>query len=226
MISIAIDGPAGAGKSSIAKELAKIFGITHIDTGAMYRTIALAVLNSGVSINDENSVKDVLKNIEISSTYEDISCKMFLNGENVTSKIRTEQISNTTPIIACYPSVRTMLIELQRELANKMSVIMDGRDIGTKVLPNASIKIFLTADNTARAKRRWLQNNLNGSNETYENVLKDVILRDEKDTKREICPLIPAADAIIIDTTELDFEQSLETVCKYVREKLELQQIL
>lgn len=220
MISIAIDGPAGAGKSSIAKEIAKRFSVVHIDTGAMYRAIALAVINAGISAEDEQAVEQLLKDIDIAHVRGEAGYRVFVNGEDVSDSLRTAEVSYISSIVSGYSAVRTKLLSLQRSAAAAMSVVMDGRDIGTVVLPSATVKIFLTASSTARAKRRWLENTEKGCSDSLEKVLADVAERDKKDTTREIAPLAPADDAVIIDTTELSFSESVEAVCRCVQEHI------
>lgn len=209
-IQIAIDGPAGAGKSTIAKAIAKKLDIIYLDTGALYRAVGYFVKKSGFSI--EKSVKKM----KISIEYIKNSQQIILNGENITEFIRTSEISMMASNVSKEPLVREFLLETQREIARTKSVIMDGRDIGTVILPSADVKIFLTASPESRAKRRFDEME---DDTTYEEVLAEVISRDNQDTTRKISPLRPAFDSIVLDTTEINLEQSIKEVLKIVDEK-------
>lgn len=211
-IQIAIDGPAGAGKSSIAKQIAKKLGILYLDTGALYRSIGYFTKKSGLEATK------ALKNLKLNIEYVDFSQQIFVNGENVTDLIRTPEMSMEASNVSKIPEVREFLLETQREIARNNSVIMDGRDIATVILPNADVKIFLTASPEKRAKRRFDEIKDDAS-VTYQEVLSDVVARDAQDTTRKIAPLRPAFDSIIIDTTEMDLDESVNAVISIINEK-------
>ncbi len=209
MISVAIDGPSGAGKSSLAKRLAKELGYTYVDTGAMYRAIGLYALRSGQDPHDAAAVEALLPGVGLRLASIDGAQHIYLNGEDVSSAIREEQVGMAASAVGAHPAVRAFLLELQRSMARTQNVLMDGRDIGTVVLPDATVKIFLTASPEARAARRWKELAEKGSSKTYEQVLADVLVRDEQDSTRAAAPLRQAEDAVRVDTSELDFEQSV-----------------
>lgn len=218
---IAIDGPSGAGKSTISKHIAKKLGFVYMDTGAMYRTVGLFMLREHIAIKSEHGrVVACLDNIEITLSYDESGQMIFLNGENVTGKIRTPEVSVAASDVAVIPEVRKKLVEIQRTLATGMNVIMDGRDIGTYVLPDAEIKIFLTASVEDRAQRRFKELCGKGVNTTYDDVLKDMRYRDANDSGRSFAPLKPAKDAKIIDTTGNTFEMSVTYILEYITSKL------
>ncbi|MCR5137943.1 MAG: (d)CMP kinase [Oscillospiraceae bacterium] len=220
-VSIAIDGPSGAGKSSLARRCAAAFGFLYADTGAIYRTVALAAKRSGVDPKDSEAVSALLPGLEIRMGYNAAGeQRMYLGGEDVSEAIRMPEISLGASDVSAQPAVRQFLLEMQRSLARENSVIMDGRDIGTVVLPDADLKIFLTASAEARAERRLKE--LRGRNvETdFESVLEDIRYRDRQDTEREIAPLRRAEDAVLLDTTELDFDESFAALSQIVLEKL------
>jgi len=216
-----LDGPSGAGKSTLAKELAKALGYFYVDTGAIYRTLSLFVLRQGVDPSEETAVRSLLPKVDLHVRYEkDGFQHMLLNGEDVTEAIRTPEVSIATSKVSAHPCVREYLLEMQRELANRHSVIMDGRDIGTVVLPNADVKIFLTATVEARAKRRYAELLNRGVPTDFDTVLEAETERDARDTCRAAAPLRRAEDAILVDTTDLSLEESFETLLKIIRERL------
>ena len=219
--AIAIDGPSGAGKSTIARAAAKRFGFIYVDTGAIYRTVGLAAYRGGVDRRDASAVEALLPLLEIAMRYTDAGEQhMYLNGEDVTALIREPEISICASDVAALPAVRAFLMELQRRMARENSVIMDGRDIGTAVLPDAEVKIFLTASAEARARRRLLELEQKGMKQSFDEVLRDIEYRDEQDSHRAAAPLKKAEDAIAVDTSELDFDESLELVVKTIQQKL------
>lgn len=219
--SIAVDGPSGAGKSTLAKALARELNIIYVDTGAIYRTIGLEVFRRGLDPKNEAEVSAILPELSIRMEYEDDGLQhMFLNGEDVTADIRLPNISLYASDVSALPTVRAFLLEMQRELARRNCVIMDGRDIGTVVLPDAEVKIYLTASAEERAKRRFLELAARGAGKTYQEVLEEQRLRDDNDMHRAIAPLKPAEDSVIVDTTELDFEQSKQAVLSIIRERV------
>lgn len=219
--AIAIDGPSGAGKSTIARAAAKHFGFIYVDTGAIYRTVGLAAYRGGVDRRDESAVEALLPQLEIAMRYTDAGEQhMYLNGEDVTALIREPEISIYASDVAALPAVRAFLMELQRRMARENSVIMDGRDIGTVVLPDAEVKIFLTASAEARARRRLLELEQKGMKQSFDEVLRDIKYRDEQDSHRTAAPLKKAEDAIAVDTSELSFAESLELVVKTIQRKL------
>ena len=218
MFAVAIDGPAGAGKSSVAKAAAKELGFVYVDTGAIYRTIALYVLRQGVDPQDAAGVEALLP--QIGMEYTDQGQKMVLNGEDVTGLIRTPEVSMATSTCSAIPAVRAFLLQLQRDLAEKNNVLMDGRDIGTVVLPHAQLKVFLTASPQERARRRVLQLEESGQKADYEAILRDIQQRDYQDSHRETAPLRPAEDSVLVDTSGVTFEESVQRLVELVRERL------
>lgn len=222
-ISVAIDGPSGAGKSSIARATARSFGFLYVDTGAIYRTVGLAAFRKGISSKNKEAVLALLPELDFSLRYEEDGVQhMYLYGEDVSAAIRTPGISLYASDVSAYPEVRAFLMETQRSLARSNDVIMDGRDIGTVVLPDAGLKIFLTASAEARAQRRLLELQQKGQVLSYDEVLADMRLRDENDSKRSASPLRPAEDAVFLDTTAMDFEQSCQAVADLIRERFGL----
>ena len=220
MVSIAIDGPGGAGKSTIAKALAKKLGYIYVDTGALYRAIGLYMLNSGADTKDKSAVVPKLAEIDVELKYVDGSQKVILCGQDVSSDIRKPEVSMAASDVSAIGDVRSFLLDLQRDMARKNNVIMDGRDIGTVVLPNAQIKIFLTASAAERAMRRYKELVEKGVKVEYETVLKELNERDYQDSYREIAPLKPADDADLIDTTGNDLDQSVNMLAEYVSKRL------
>lgn len=221
-IAVAIDGPVGAGKSSIAREAAKRLGFIYCDTGALYRAVGLFCVRNGVDTKNAAEVASQLDKVQIEIRLVNGTQLVFLNGENVSEEIRLPEISMAASAVSVVPEVRAALLDLQRETAAKSSAIMDGRDIGTVVLPNADVKIFLTASPEIRAKRRFDELKAKGSDTTFEDVLRDLNERDYADTHRETAPLKQAEDAVLADTSELDFEQSVELVCGIIKGKTAL----
>ena len=220
-IAIAIDGPSGAGKSTLARAVARELGILYVDTGAIYRTVGRFVLDRQADPGDAGAVEALLPEAHIEMAYgEDGLQRMYLNGEDVTDRIRLPEVSMAASRVSAIPAVRQFLLEMQRRLARENSVVMDGRDIGTVVLPEARIKIFLTADPEDRARRRWLELQERGTPQPYEQVLADVLRRDENDTSRAVAPLRPAEDAVVLVTTGNTFEQSRELLLKTIKERL------
>lgn len=220
--SIAIDGPGGAGKSSLAKAVAKKLSILHVDTGAIYRTIGYAAFARGLNAKDESQIAPLLKTICIDMAFDEAGRqKMLLDGKDVSREIRLPEISMYASNVSALPCVRAYLLEMQRGIARKRSVIMDGRDIGTVVLPDADLKIYLTASAEERARRRCLELSERGTPEPYEAVLREINERDEQDMHRAIAPLREAADAIRLDTSALNFDESEQALLKLIQEKLQ-----
>ena len=220
-VAIALDGPAGAGKSSIAKRAAKALDYIYVDTGALYRTIGLAATRRGVAPVASPEVEALLRAITVDLTFNDQGEQVvLLDGEDVSGLIRTPEASMMASKISAIPAVRAYLLDLQRNMAKTHNVIMDGRDIGTVVLPDAQVKIFLTASPEARATRRFKELKEKGMDVRYEDILNDVITRDYNDTHRETAPLKPAEDSITVDTTALDFEQSVDKIISVIKENL------
>ena len=219
--NVAIDGPAGAGKSSLSKEVAKELSFIYVDTGALYRTIGLAASRRGLKKEDKAEIISMLNDIDVKLSFNDEGTQIvLLNGEDVSSFIRTPEASMFASAVSAIPEVRAFLLGLQRNMAKSDNVIMDGRDIGTVVLPDAKIKIFLTASPEKRAMRRHKENIEKGIDSTYEEVLKDVNQRDYQDSHREIAPLKPAEDSVLVDTSDYDFEGSKELLLKVIKERM------
>lgn len=218
-IQVAIDGPGGAGKSTIAKALARTCGLNYVDTGAMYRTVGLAVCRRGIDPRDGERVAALLPELHIGLAYEDGSQHMLLNGEDVTAFIRTPEISAAASAVSALPPVRAFLLKAQQDLAEECSVVMDGRDIGTVVLPKADVKIFLTASPEVRARRRWKDLQKQNTPQPYEQVLAEMNARDRQDSTRAAAPLKPAEDAVIVDSSALTEEETLETIRRIIRER-------
>ena len=220
--SVAIDGPAGAGKSTLARQLAEKMGFLYVDTGAIYRTVALKVLRSGADPARPEQVMELLEGLDISMDYgPDGQQRMFLEGEDVSQAIREHRVSGLTSRVSAIPAVREFLLDFQRRQAREHDVVMDGRDIGTVVLPQADVKIFLTAAPEARARRRLLELEQRGQQVEFEAVLRDIIQRDRQDEERSVAPLRRAEGAVLLDTTLLDLEQSLERLVSIVKEKIQ-----
>lgn len=220
-LAIALDGPAGAGKSTIARRAAKELNFIYVDTGALYRAIGLAASRSGIEPAESEDVSSLLANITVELKFNDKGEQIvLLNGEDVSGLIRTPEASMMASKISAVPSVREFLLDLQRDIAYKNNVIMDGRDIGTVVLPGADVKIFLTASPDARASRRYKELCDKGMDVKYEDILNDVITRDYNDSHRDVSPLKPAEGCITVDTTKLDFEQSVNKIISVIKERI------
>ncbi len=221
-LSVAIDGPSGAGKSTVAKALAKQFRLIYVDTGAIYRTVGLAAQRADIGSKDAARVIALLPSLRIDIAYDaEGTQRMLLSGEDVSDEIRTPKSSIYASDVSAIPEVRAFLMDMQREMARRHSVVMDGRDIGTVVLPNADVKIFLTASAQARARRRWLELQQRGSAATCAEVLRDIEYRDLQDSTRAAAPLKPAADAVFLDSSHLSFEETVEAAAKLIRARLE-----
>lgn len=210
--NIAIDGPAGAGKSTIAKMVAKKLGFIYVDTGAMYRAIALYLLRQGIDKQDEQAVAKAVQGAGITIRYQDGAQQVLLNGEDVSGLIRTEEVGNTASAVSVYPAVRAHLLELQRNLAASADVLMDGRDIGTCILPNADTKIFLTASSRVRAMRRYKELTEKGEMCNLDEIEQDIIERDARDMNRAIAPLKQAEDALLLDSSDMTIEEVIQAI--------------
>lgn len=221
-IAIAIDGPSGAGKSTLAKRLAGEMGYLYVDTGAMFRAVGLYALRAGKDPADAAAVEALLPAVTLTLAYVDGAQHIYLNGEDVSEAIRQEQVGMAASAVAVHPAVRSFLLGQQRAIASTNNVLMDGRDIGTVVLPDAQVKIFLTASPEARAARRAAELAAKGQPADYETVLADIRRRDDQDTHRAAAPLRQAEDAVLADTSELDFEQSFQLLRAIIREKAEV----
>ncbi len=218
-MNIAIDGPAGAGKSTIAKLAAGKLGYIYVDTGAMYRAVALALLEAGTDVADADAVAEAIKNLTVDICYEQNAQQVYLNGTNVTGSLRKEEVGNMASKSSAIPCVREKLLELQRKLARENDVVMDGRDIGTNILPNAEVKIYLTASSSVRAKRRYDELKEKGETPDIQKIEADIIARDKQDMERTIAPLKQAEDAVYIDSSELGITQVVDKIMEIVNEK-------
>lgn len=216
--SIAIDGPAGAGKSTIAKRIAKHLNYIYVDTGAMYRALALYFIRNNISVAEKERIEEACDRVDISIEYVNGEQQVLLNGENVSNLIRTEEVGNMASASSVYPVVRLKLVELQRSLAKKANVVMDGREIGTFVLPDANLKIFLTASSKERAKRRYMELQDRGVTTDINEIEKDIIERDYRDMNREFAPLKQADDAILLDSSYMTIDEVANTIIKYFEE--------
>lgn len=220
MISIAIDGPSGAGKSTISRKAAEIFGFIYVDTGAIYRTIGLASKIRGVSLDDEAAVMEMLPKLNIELKYNEAGEQhMYLDGKDVSRDIRLPEVSMLASKVSAIPEVRAFLVDMQRDMAKKYDVIMDGRDIGTVILPDADLKIFLTADVNDRAQRRYEELRTKGMLKPFDEVLAEMKQRDEQDTLRAAAPLKAAEDAVMLDTSGNTLEQSIAEVCRLIADR-------
>jgi len=217
---VAIDGPAGSGKSTTAKLVAKELDIAFLDSGAMYRTVALAVLKSGNSFDNPDKIVEILLASNFNFEFEKSTLAIFLNGEDVTDSIRTPEVNLVVPIIAAIPEIRHQMVPVQRKIGKKTSVVAEGRDIGTVVFPEADLKIFLTASIDARAQRRFLEMRSKNHDVSLEDIIKEIKLRDLKDTQREISPLFKAADAIELDTSSLTIAEQVDFIVQKARERI------
>ena len=220
-VGIALDGPSGSGKSTLAKKLARELGYVYIDTGALYRAVGLFVFRRGIASDDRESIVPLLGEIDITMKLVNGGGKVFLGGKELGDEIRTPEISKYASDVSKIPEVRAFLLETQRSIARENNVVMDGRDIGTVILPDAKVKIFVTASDSARAKRRCAELISRGENVTYEQVLEDMRWRDENDRSRKIAPAVPAKDSVILDNSELDIDMTFEAALKIIKGKLE-----
>ena len=219
-IAIAIDGPAGAGKSSISKVVANELGYLYIDTGAMYRGVTWAVLDSQIDVNDQEAVEALLPSLNLTLEPTATACKVFVKGKDVTSLIRQQQINENVSKIASYKGVRQYLVERQQAMAAVGGVILDGRDIGSVVLPDAELKIYLTASVDARAKRRWLEVQGTSNEQTLDEIKKNVESRDEMDKSREESPLVCVDDAVVVDSSDMNFDETVAYMLKLIQETI------
>lgn len=218
-INIAIDGPSGAGKSTVAKGIAKTLGIIHVDTGAMYRAVGLYMYENGIAADDEEAVVASLENVKIDLEYKDGVQHIYLNGRQIDSEIRTDTVSMYASRVSSIKEVRAFLLDTQRNIAKNNDVIMDGRDIGTVILPDAGLKIFMVANNEARARRRYKELIEKGERVTYEEVLSLMNKRDDDDKNRKIAPAVAAEDAVLFDNTEYDLEESIQYVAELAKKR-------
>lgn len=217
-MTIALDGPVGAGKSSVAEETARRLGILHLDTGAMYRAMGLQTLRLGIDLKDEEAVSRMAESLRVDVRYTQGAQQTLVEGEDVSGLIRTPEVSMAASTVARYARVRQVMVDLQRRLASEQSMLVDGRDIGTRVLPQASLKVFLTASAEERARRRFLELQAKGLPDTYEQVLEELKKRDDQDMHRAVDPLRPAEDARMLDSTSLSFEEVVDTLVAWARE--------
>lgn len=220
VINVAIDGPAGAGKSTVSRAAAKAVGFIYVDTGALYRAVGVNALRSGIDTKDKKAVAESLKGISVDLVFENGEQKVLLNGENVSVEIRTPPASMAASDVSAVPEVRAFLFDLQRDIAARNNCVMDGRDIGTVVLPDARVKIFLTASPEERAMRRYKEFIEKGTQVEYKEVLEDLIQRDYNDSHREIAPLKPAEDSVLLDTTGMNLEESVKEIIRIIKEKM------
>ena len=217
--NVAIDGPAGAGKSTIARSLARSLGFIYVDTGAMYRAMAYYFLKNRIDPENKSGIEDACADVDITITYENGEQQVLLNGENITSQLRKESVGNMASVTSALPAVRIKLTQLQKKLAASTDVVMDGRDIGTAVLPDAQMKIYLTAGTAVRAKRRYEELKAQGIDKSLESIEKDIRNRDYRDMHRDISPLCQAEDAVLVDTSDMDIETVLNTIRRIYEEK-------
>lgn len=220
VLNIAMDGPVGAGKSSIAKEVAKRLGILHLDTGAMYRAVGLSAIRNGIDLQDEAAITAHTHTIDVAVAHSDEGQRTILNGEDVTGLIRTPEVSMAASAVGKYAGVRREMVAIQQKLAASTPMLVDGRDICVRVLPNATVKLFLTASAEERARRRWNEMKDKPDAPSYEEVLRDLRARDGQDMNREVDPLRPTEDAVIVDSTDMNFEQVVAYILNIVEEKI------
>jgi len=218
-LKIAIDGPSGAGKSSLAKGVAKKLGLIYVDTGALYRAVGLFAIRRGVAAEDKDGIIALLPSLKVEMTNEGGVQRVYLCGEDVSDKIRTPEVSHYASSVSAVPEVRRFLFSLQREIADKCNVIMDGRDIGTVILPDADLKVFLTASAEARAKRRYLELTEKGIKTSVEELIAQQNERDARDSGRDVAPLTPADDAVLLDNSAIDLEKTIDEVIRFAKEK-------
>lgn len=219
ILNIAMDGPVGAGKSSIARAVADRLGILHLDTGAMYRAVGLSAIRAGVDLQDEAAVTAHTRAIDVTVAHSENGQRTIVNGEDLTDYIRTPEVSMAASTVGRYQGVRREMVAIQQRLAATTPMLVDGRDICVRVLPNAPVKLFLTASAEERARRRWLEMCQKGDTTPYEEVLKDLRARDEQDMNRAVDPLRPTEDAVIVDSTDMNFDQVVEYILGIVKEK-------
>lgn len=219
-MKIAIDGPGGAGKSSVAKALAAGLGLVYVDTGALYRSVGLFMRRAGVDTSSADKVAPLLANVKLSLRWTEDGQRVFLGDEDVSEAIRTPEASMDASAVSAIPAVREFLLGIQRDMANAGNVIMDGRDIGTVIMPDADLKIFLTASPEARAKRRFAELRGKGQDCTLEEVLADIVKRDANDTGRDIAPAVPAEDAVIFDNSDMGLQETVDKIAEMAREKV------
>ncbi len=220
IINVAIDGPAGAGKSTVSRAAAKAVGYIYVDTGALYRAVGVNALRKGIDTKDKPAVAETLSDISVDLVFENGEQKVLLNGEDVSAEIRTPPASMAASDVSAVPEVRAFLFDLQRDIAKRNNCVMDGRDIGTVVLPDAKVKIFLTASPEERAMRRYKELIEKGNDVDYKEVLEDLVQRDYNDSHREIAPLKPAEDGVILDTTGLNLEESINEIIRIIKENV------
>ena len=220
VVNVAVDGPAGAGKSTISRAAAKELGFIYVDTGALYRAVGVYALRNGIGTKDSENIEKALNDIVVELKFVGDIQHVFLNGEDVSTEIRTPEASMAASDVSAIPCVRAFLFDLQRDIAKKNNCLMDGRDIGTVVLPDAKIKIFLTASAEERAKRRYKELVEKGAKDTYEEVLADLEKRDYQDSHREIAPLKPAEDSVIVDTSDYNFDEAKNIIVNIIKERI------
>lgn len=219
-IRIAIDGPSGTGKSTLAKNIAKALGIVYVDTGALYRTVGLVAERAGIPMENASQVTKLLPSADISIRYVQGSQRVYLDGEDVSEKIRTPEISMYASAVSTVPAVRKFLLEIQKKLVNEGNVVMDGRDIGTVIMPNADVKLFMETNVATRARRRYEELRERGDTSSEEDVMRDMIRRDKNDSSRAVAPLVPADDAIFLDNSDMLPEETLAAALKIIDDKL------
>lgn len=219
-IRIAIDGPSGTGKSTLAKNIAKALGIVYVDTGALYRTVGLVAERAGIPMENASQVTKLLPSADISIRYVQGSQRVYLDGEDVSEKIRTPEISMYASAVSTVPAVRKFLLEIQKKLVNEGNVVMDGRDIGTVIMPNADVKLFMETNVATRARRRYEELRERGDSSSEEDVMRDMIRRDKNDSSRAVAPLVPADDSIFLDNSDMLPEETLAAALKIIDDKL------